>query len=249
MSLVRVELLPGTLPPDPEGVCAVVDVIRATTTLVAMAEAGDPEVWIAGDVAAARQAAEHLGPNTLLCGERGGLPPQGFDHGNSPREFQEIDLTDRRAVLSTTNGAYAIERWRESRRTFIAALRNAGAVADCLLEDPGTPTITIACAGRSGALALDDVYTAGVIVQRLLEKALDLDLDESAVTALHVAGAYSSAETALAASRSARLLKPVGLWDDVTYCAQVDTSHEVPEVGGGGRIQVWSETARLSSAR
>ena len=237
MSQVRVELLPGTLEPDPRGVCAVVDVIRATTTLVAMAEAGDPEVWIAGDVAGARQAASQLGPHTLLCGERGGLPPRGFDHGNSPREFQESDLTGRRAVLSTTNGAYAIERWGQSRRTYIAALRNAGAVANCLLEDPSAPTITIACAGRSGALALDDLYTAGVIVQRLLAASPDLNLDESALTALHVTAAYPSADAALAASRSAQALKPVGLWDDVTYCAQVDASQAVPEVGG--RIQVW----------
>ena len=237
MSLVRVELLPGTLEPDPKGVCAVVDVIRATTTLVAMAEAGDPEVWIAGDVAAARAAARRLGPDTLLCGERGGLPPAGFDRGNSPREFERVDLTGRRAVLSTTNGAYAIERWGESRRTFIAALRNAGAVADRLLEDADAATLTIACAGRNGALALDDVYTAGVIVQRLLQKWPDLDLDESAVTALHVAAAYPSAEAALAASRSARLLKPVGLWGDVTWCARVDESRSVPEVGS--RIHVW----------
>ena len=216
-----------------------VDVIRATTTLIAMAEAGDPEVWIAGDVAAAREAARQLGPGTLLCGERGGLPPEGFDHGNSPREFQETDLTGRRLVLSTTNGAFAIERWRESRRTFIAGLRNAGAVAGRLLDDPDAASITIACAGRNGALALDDVYTAGVIVERLLQAAPDLDLDESAVTALHVVRGYPSANAALAASRSARLLKPVGLWEDVTYCAQVDASHVVPEVGGQGRIQVW----------
>lgn len=239
MSLVRVELLPGTLEPDPQGVCAVVDVIRATTTLVAMAEAGDPDVWIAGDVATAREAAQQLGPDTLLCGERGGLPPEGFDHGNSPREFQHVDLSGRRAVLSTTNGAYAIERWGQSRRTCIAALRNAGAVADRLLEDPDTPAITIACAGRSGALALDDVYTAGVIVQRLLAKSPDLNVDESAVAALHITAAYPSAAAALAASRSGRALKPVGLWDDVTYCAQVDASQAVPEVGGQGRIRVW----------
>lgn len=239
MSLVRVELLPGTLKPDLQGVCAVVDVIRATTTLIAMAEAGDPEVWIAGDVDAARQAASQLGPGTLLCGERGGLPPEGFDHGNSPLEFQHADLTGRRAVLSTTNGAYAIERWGHSRRTCIAALRNAGAVAECLLGDPDVPTITIACAGRSGALALDDVYTAGVIVQRLLAKSPDLNLDESALTAVYVAGAYASADEALAASRSGLALKPVGLWDDVTYCAQVDRSDTVPEVGGRSRIQAW----------
>lgn len=244
MSLVKVELLPGCLTPDPRGVCAVVDVIRATTTLIAMAEAGDPEVWIAGDVATAREAAKQLGPGTLLCGERGGLPPQGFDHGNSPREFRQHDLTGRRAVLSTTNGAFAIERWRAARRTFVAALRNAGAVAERLLADPDSPSITIACAGRNGALALDDVYTAGVIVQRLLRKSPDLGLDESAVTALHVAGGYPSAQAALAASRSGQLLQPVGLWDDVACCAQVDASQVVPQVGGQGRIHVWSDVER-----
>ena len=239
MSRVRVELLPGTLALDSQGVCAVVDVIRATTTLVAMAEAGAPEVWIAGDVDAAREAARTLGPGTLLCGERGGLPPDGFDHGNSPREFQRANLAGDRVVLSTTNGAYAIERWGASRRTFIAALRNAGAAAERLLEDRDVTSVTIACAGREGELALDDVYTAGVIVQRLLQNAPDLDMDESAVTALHTASAYPSAEAALAASRSARLLEPVGLWNDVAYCAQVDASRIVPEVGGQGRIQVW----------
>ena len=142
-------------------------------------------------------------------------------------------------MLSTTNGAYAIVRWRESRRTFIAGLRNAGAVAGRLLDDPDAASITIACAGRNGALALDDVYTAGVIVQRLLQNSPDLDLDESAVTALHVVRGYPSANAALAASRSARLLKPVGLWDDVIYSAATDASRAVPEVGGPGRIQVW----------
>ena len=240
MSLIRVELLPGSLTPDPQGVCAVVDVIRATTTLVAMAEAGDPEVWIAGDVAAAREAANRLGPRTLLCGERGGLPPAGFDHGNSPREFLQSDLSGRRAVLSTTNGAYAIERWRESRRSFIAALRNAGAVAGRLLEDPDAASITIACAGRDGALALDDVYTAGVIVQRLLQNSPDLDLDESAVTALHVARGYPSAERSprcLPQRPAAQTRGSVGRRGLLRR--QVDASHVVPEVGGKGRIQVW----------
>ena len=239
MSLLRVELLPGALTPDPQGVCAVVDVIRATTTLIAMAEAGDPEVWIAADVAAAREAAQRLGPGTLLCGERGGLPPEGFDHGNSPREFGQIDLTGRRAVLSTTNGAFAIERWRESRRTFVAGLRNARAVAEQLLEDRDATSITIACAGRGGRLALDDAYTAGVIVEKLVSIAPGLDLDETAITALHVARGYAWPDEALAASRSARALEPVGLWDDVAYCAEIDVSTATPEVGGAGQIQVW----------
>ena len=76
MSLVRVELLPGSLAPDPRGVCAVVDVIRATTTLIAMAEAGNPEVWIAGDVTAAREAAKRLGPGTCSAANAAACPPR-----------------------------------------------------------------------------------------------------------------------------------------------------------------------------
>jgi len=197
---LRVALLPELIEPDPAGVCAVVDVIRASTTLIELAGAGDPQVWLAADHAAARAAS---------CQSR------------SPRA--EARLPRRPAA----------------RRTFVGALRNRDAVARRLVEEAAAGgSLTLVCAGKEGTLALDDVYTAGAIVSRLLELRPELELDETAIVALRVAQAQPDTEAALAESQSAQALVGVGLGDDVPYCAAVDASSAVPELGGGGRLRL-----------
>ena len=242
LTRIRVALLPESLDPDPAGVCAVVDVIRASTTLVTLAEAGDPDVWLASSPEAARRGRARLGRPVVLCGEQGGVKPEGFDHGNSPREIAAADFSGRVVVFATTNGTRALRRWRETRRTYVAALRNVGAVAWRLLEmaveGPEPGSITLVCAGRNGEIALDDVYTAGAVVRRMLHAQPDLELDETAVIAMQVNRSYQSAAEALKLSRSARLLEPVGLADDVPFCAETDVSIAVPELGGDGKLRL-----------
>lgn len=229
-------LLPDALEPNPEGVCAVVDVIRASTTLVTLAESGDPEVWLAADPDVARAAAARVGPRPTLVGEEGGVAPAGFDFGNSPREIAQADLSGRAVIFATTNGTQALRRWRPSSRTYAAALRNVGAVAHRLLE--AERAITIVCAGRSGELALDDVYTAGAVVRRLLHIVPSVDLDETAAVALQVNRGYQSAAEALKLSISAQLLEPIGLAGDVAFAAETDVSIAVPELGGDGKLRL-----------
>ena len=154
-------------------------------------------------------------------------------------EFQHVQMTERCFILSTTNGAFAIEHWSSARRTFIGTLRNASAVAQRLLDEDDSELITIVCAGRDGALALDDVYTAGVIVRRLSDANPRLELDETALLALHSVDGYPSAIEALANSQSAQLLKQVGLFSDVAYCAEVDTFTVVPELSPDGQLHIW----------
>ncbi|MBM4435781.1 MAG: 2-phosphosulfolactate phosphatase [Actinobacteria bacterium] len=240
MSRVRVAFLPEALRPDAGGVCAVIDVIRATTTLVALAEAGDPEVWLAPDPERARSAAVHLRGPVLLCGEQGGLKPPGFDYGNSPRELATLRLGGQTVVFATTNGTKALRSWSGVQRTYVAALRNVGAVAWRLLESASVDerSITLVCAGRNGEVALEDVYTAGAVVRRMLHTAPKLALDETAVIAMHVNRGYASPREALEASASAKLLERVGLFEDVAFCAAVDASIAVPELGPHGRLRV-----------
>ena len=236
---LRVALLPEIIEPDPTGVCAVVDVIRASTTLVELAGSGDPEVWLAADHASARAASPRLGPGVLLGGEEGGLRPEGYDFGNSPREVAAGTYAGRRAIFVTTNGTNALRRWSTARRTFVGALRNRDAVAHRLLEGATAGgSMTVVCAGKEGSLALDDVYTAGAIVARIRELRPEAALDEAAVVALRVARAQPDAGAALAESQSAQALIDVGLADDVPYCAVLDASSAVPELGGEGHLRL-----------
>lgn len=244
---LRVALLPEMVEPDPEGVCAVVDVIRASTTLIALAEAGDPAIWLAADQDAARAAAAEMGSDVLLVGEEGGIKPEGFDFGNSPREVSAGSHAGRKVVFVTTNGTQALRRWSVARRTYVAALRNIGAVASRLVESaaPGG-SMTLVCAGRAGALALDDVYAVGSIVRRILQLQPEVVLDEAAVLALHATRAQPDEGEALAESESAKALSSVGLSEDVPFCAVLDASIAVPELGGNGRLQLLeSDCGRL----
>ena len=243
MTHLSVAFTPDALQPDPSGVCAVVDAIRASTTLVALAEAGDPEVWVARDIEEARLVASKLGPGALICGESGGVKPEGFDWGNSPREIADEDFHDRTVVFATTNGSRALHQWSVSRRTYVAALRNVGAatwrVLEAAAEGPVDSTmVSIVCAGREGEVALDDIYTAGEMVRRMLQARPDLELDEAAVIAMHVNLAYATPYEALMASSSARLLEPLGLAEDVQFCAEIDASIAVPELGSGGKLRI-----------
>ena len=168
--------------------------------------------------------------------KQGGLRPEGYDFGNSPREVAEGDYEGRQAVFVTTNGTNALRRWSTARRTFVGALRNRDAVARRLVEEAGAGgSMTVVCAGKEGTLALDDVYTAGAIVARILEHQPDVELDEAAIVALRVAQARPDAAAALAESQSAQALVGVGL------CGRRSVLRRAGRfVGGAGVGWVWA---------
>ena len=87
----------------------VVDVIRASTTVVAACAAGCRRIVPVRDRAAALRAADALGATgVLLAGERHGETIAGFDLGNSPLEYTADRVSGRTVVLTTTNGTAAM---------------------------------------------------------------------------------------------------------------------------------------------
>jgi len=100
---IDVALLPGQRFDPERSVCVVVDVLRASSSIVTLLERGATHVVAAKDTNEARQLHQRL-PDHLLCGEEHGLPPEGFDYGNSPSEFSRLDLSGRPVILATSNG-------------------------------------------------------------------------------------------------------------------------------------------------
>ncbi|MCA9297739.1 MAG: 2-phosphosulfolactate phosphatase, partial [Phycisphaerales bacterium] len=94
-------LLPGTT-------VVVVDVVRATTTITEALANGARGIYPTASIEEAVKLASSLGrEDALLCGERKGAKIEGFDLGNSPREFTRAAVEDKRLVMSTTNGTRA----------------------------------------------------------------------------------------------------------------------------------------------
>ena len=229
--------------PDP--MCAVIDVIRATTTLTLLGERHLSSALVVDTVAAARAAAA-ADPGLLLAGEVHARPPPGFDLGNSPAEIAGKDVAGRRLVLSTTNGTRAlVAAWQAGARTvLVAALRNASAVAQHICALPPTSTFALICAGRDQRLALDDLFTAGMIVrqaQQLAEAgARDLTLSESAQVALLLTKSAGDPLHVLTHSTAGQSVTAAGLAADLPWCAALDATALVPTVvaGPGGHLLV-----------
>lgn len=169
MSSVRcldLYLLPDLArPEDLAGRTAVViDVLRATTTIVHALAAGARAVVPCGEIAQARQTAQRLGTDALLAGERGGLPIPGFDLGNSPAEFIPPRVEGKTIVFTTTNGTRALLRCAGAECILLAAFVNFSAVC---AELAGRDEVAIVCAGTDGHVTREDVLLAGAIVDDL----------------------------------------------------------------------------------
>ena len=139
----------------------VIDVIRATSTIVAALAAGARAVYPTLSSEEAIRLANSLGRhNTLLCGERRGLMIEGFDLGNSPAEFTPDRVSDISLVMTTTNGTRAFLAAEAADRVIVAALMNLSAVAAAVSE---SEQVAFICAGKEGRFSLDDAVCAGLI--------------------------------------------------------------------------------------
>jgi len=127
---IDVYLLPALVEPaDLAGkAVAVIDVLRATTTIIQALAAGAAEVIPCLEVEEARRIAVPLGGRAVTGGERGGKQIPGFDLGNSPAEFTPERVAGKTVVFTTTNGTRAMQRCKEARRVLVAAFTNLSAV-------------------------------------------------------------------------------------------------------------------------
>ena len=144
----------------------IIDVLRATTSMLYIFNSAARAVYPVGEVGAARIKKEQM-PDALLCGERNGVPPPGFDMGNSPVVFKDADLWDRDVILTTTNGTQAVECSKNAELVVTGAFSNASAVAGFLHKNAHRLPVYLLCAGTRGAFSIEDFFCAGLIAARL----------------------------------------------------------------------------------
>lgn len=254
---VTVALTPRIVPAVDRSVCIVLDVLRASSTMLAMFEAGASALHLASTPEEAARIAAVDRAAHWLCGEREGLRPEGFDYGNSPSELAEARLDDRRVVYVTSNGTNALRAVATAPLVLVGTPRNEVAVTRLAVREARERDLDllILCAGDEGgyAISLEDAFVAGMLVERLIKlharhvpaEAADgdtdaLSLDESAILVhrtfcsyLRGPEAHATSETLLTVfeeSRNGRDLPRKGYADDLDYCAQVDVSTVVPRL-------------------
>lgn len=254
---MRVEavFLPPVATDLPNKVCVVIDVLRATSTLVMMFEAGAERVTLSESIPAALTYASSLPERPVVCGESGGLAPRGFDRGNSPREFPPGSLEGKEVVFCTSNGTRAMRLVSNAPVVVAGSLLNGTAAVRTALTEARVQgrDIALVCSGDvlGTKFAIDDAFCAGYLATLLQQEAsipgdgggaepVSVVLEESATAAIRLYRSYlrraidrPNRESILEAfweSHNARVLREVNLAEDVAFCAQRDISTRVPRL-------------------
>lgn len=229
--VVRVHLTPERLTPAllAKSVAVVIDVLRATTTMIHALAAGCCAVWPVEEVEEARRLADGMrAGRVLLGGERDGLPLPGFDVGNSPGEYTCARCKGTTLVLTTSNGTRALVRAATAERTLIAGFVNYSAVCEQLADE--VRPIDIVCAGFNGDVALEDALLAGALVEFLCEHG-SATLNDAARLAWDCFEHHGRIlDGALELSAGGAHLHSLGYDEDIREAARVDRFALVPEV-------------------
>ena len=228
---VQVHLLPELAPCGrlAGGLAVVVDVLRASTTIVHALAAGCACVRVCLEVDEARLlAGEMRAGKVLLGGERNGIPVPGFDLGNSPGEYTAKVCRGTTLVLTTTNGTRALHRAAEAERVLIASFVNYSAVCEQLRHD--ARPVHIICSGTEGEIALEDTLLAGALVDFLCEL-VEVRLNDSARLAWDCFENHGRVLAgALEIGKGGAKLRDLGYHEDIRAAAQVDQFNLVPEL-------------------
>jgi 2-phosphosulfolactate phosphatase len=215
---VHVAFTPVEAARVPTGI--VVDVLRATSTIVQALDAGYRTVYCCAEVEEARALKEELG-DAVLGGERGGDPLPGFDFGNSPLEYRSPQAEE--VVITTTNGTRAVVGAAANcDLVLVGSMLNLNAVAAAARERD--EDVEVVCAGLRGGPSEDDAYCAGRIAALLGGEAT-----EAAERALELAASYGTAEEAF---RTVRRVGETVAEEDLVWCARESVSAVVPRFDG-----------------
>jgi len=214
-----------------ERTVVVIDVLRASSTIITALANGAREVIPASTVESAMKIAGNLGTDqALLGGERNGRIVPGFDLGNSPSEYAASRVQGKSIIFSSTNGSQAMVKARYAAELVIGGFLNMGEVASFVRERPRD--FVILCSGRNGGFSLEDTVCAGMLIARVAEDQ-EVVLSDSAVASMSL---YRSMGRGILkmmrGSDHGKYLEEIGFGSDIRYCAGVDTVPVVPFLEG-----------------
>jgi 2-phosphosulfolactate phosphatase len=212
-----------------EAIVVVVDVLRATTSMVSALANGARAVIPVSSLEAAKKMKAGGYP---VAAERDGKILDFADFGNSAFEFTEGSIKGRQLVFSTTNGTVAVETAKKFGTVVLGAFSNITALSHWIADQK--KHVIVLCSGWKNTFCLEDTIFAGALAEKLLQlKKYNINCD-SAHAALDLWQIAKNdpagyVEKALHRER----LRQLGADDVLEFSFQNDTCHVVPILVNG----------------
>ena len=140
----------------------VVDIFRASSTMIAALANGITEIKTFADLEECRAMSSQ---GYLIAGERNGITAEGFELGNSPIAYLSNSYAGQKLAMTTTNGTLAISKSKGADEILVGAFPNLSATVSYLQSKE--QDILIHCAGWKGMFNLEDSLYAGALAKSL----------------------------------------------------------------------------------
>lgn len=148
-----------------QGLCVIIDVLRAFTTAAFAFAAGAKEIVLVSSIEEALKLYQE-DKALILMGEQGGMPIKGFHYGNSPAEIQKAILTGRTLVQRTSAGTQGVVSCGHASKMLIASFVVAEATLQHIIAASPSHVSFIVTGEHNGD---EDLALAEYLRERLLQ--------------------------------------------------------------------------------
>ncbi|GAA3999504.1 2-phosphosulfolactate phosphatase family protein [Hymenobacter fastidiosus] len=206
-------------------VAVIVDILRATSSMVTALAAGVTHIVPCSELAECRALAAQ---GYLTAAERDGVQAEGVDLGNSPFGYLDgvVPVRGRGVAITTTNGTRALHLSLAADAVVLGAFLNLAAVASFLRRQ--NKDAVVVCAGWKGHFCLEDTLFGGALAERL-QADFDVTASDATLAALDL---WRTAQPDVAAyllkSAHVRRLNHLEAHQDMAFCVQQDEYDIVP---------------------
>lgn len=213
-------------------IAVVIDMFRATSVIVTALNNGCEEVIPFLTIEETLESSEELKREEyILGGERRAVKIDGFDLSNSPLEYTKEVVENKKVLITTTNGTRTLTKSNSAKRIIIAAMINAKAVADKLLEI--NEDVVIINAGTNGNFSMDDYICSGYIINEMLKVDNNIELTDISKTANMIYENNSDIISYVKEATHYSVMKSLELDNDIEYCMKKSIVNNVPEYKDG----------------
>ncbi|MDZ7691818.1 MAG: 2-phosphosulfolactate phosphatase [Balneolaceae bacterium] len=214
-------------------VVVVIDVLRASSTIVTALHNGAKGIIPVQDMDAAGRISQNLdSPKFLLCGEKGGQKIEGYDLGNSPYGYTPEAVEEKTIIFKTSNGTQALKRSTMADEILVGCFLNMNSVLERLRQVE--QEIMLVCAGWRGHLSLEDLLCAGQIVHELTDGNMADNAPDGAKVVFGLFEKFGhDVETTLRNSNHAKRLQEIHESDDIGFCCQLNAMDILPTLKEG----------------
>ncbi len=213
-----------------EEIVVVIDVLRATSTMINALNNGVKEIYTFASVEDAREF-KKKNKEVILGGERNAKKPHDFDCGNSPLEYK--NFSGKMVALTTTNGTLALSNAKGAKEILIMSNYNYKATSDYLVKKK--ENIRFVCAGTNGEFSLDDAFCAVKGIEYILSQKDDYELDD--MSKLLLCNIKDEKEIVKKAKHYS-VLEDLEYFNDLEYCLNIGDYRFIGRVEGEKIVRV-----------